>query len=165
VKVSKLKPNPNNPRLVKDSRFALLVKSIQELPKMMPLSPIIVDENFMVLSGNMRLKAIQHLGMKEIPDDWVVQDKHLTEDEKKRIVIAANVSFGEMDWSIIEESWSTEPLAEWGLEIPDFGKHVEFDAKQPVNQWFINIECANESETKSLYDEFLERGLKVKIIQ
>lgn len=160
MKVSKLKPNPNNPRLVKDNRFALLVKSIQELPKMMPLAPIIVDENFMVLSGNMRLKAIQHLGMKEIPDDWVVQDKNLTEDEKKRIVIAANVSFGEMDWDVIKSDWSTEPIEEWGLELPNFDDGILPDAftlkdgeKAPFQQMTFTL--------ADVQAETIKRALKV----
>ena len=71
MKLSELKINPDNPRIIKDDRYKKLVKSVSEFPKMMKLRPIIIDGSNMVLGGNMRLKALQELKFKEIPDDWV----------------------------------------------------------------------------------------------
>ncbi len=125
IKVSTLKKNPQNPRQIKGERLELLKRSITEFEKMMPLQPIVVDETNTVLSGNMRLAAIKALGLKEIPDGWVKQADDLTEDEKRRLVITANSSFGEYDWDILANEWTDAPLADWGLDIPGFDSFIE----------------------------------------
>ena len=120
IKLSTIKVNPDNPRIIKDDKFRKLVKSIEEFPKMMKLRPIIVDGNNIVLGGNMRLKALQELKYKEIPDEWVKQANELTEDEKKRFIIADNVSFGEHDWEVLSNEWNVEDLEAWGVDLPVF---------------------------------------------
>ena len=120
MKVSKIKPNPNNPRIIKDERFAKLVQSIKDFPKMMELRPMVINSDNIVLGGNMRLKAITELGMKEIPDSWVKKATDLTEEEARRFIIADNVGFGEHDWEVLANEWNMDELTEWGLEIPDF---------------------------------------------
>lgn len=119
MKLSEIKTNPNNPRIIKDDRFKKLVNSIKEFPKMMELRPIIIDSNNMVLGGNMRLKALKEAGYKEIPDEWVKSAETLTEDEKKRFIIADNVGFGEHDWEMLKSEWDVEELESWGLDVPD----------------------------------------------
>ena len=125
MKLSSLKPNPNNPRLIKDERFVKLVQSIKDFPKMMELRPMVIDKDNIVLGGNMRLKAIAELGMKEIPDSWVKKATDLTEDEVRRFIIADNVGFGEHDWDMLANDWDMKELEEWGLEIPDFVNKAE----------------------------------------
>lgn len=120
MKVSKIKPNPNNPRIIKDERFAKLVQSIKDFPKMMELRPMVINSDNIVLGGNMRLKAITELGMKEIPDSWVKKATDLTEEEARRFIIADNVGFGEHDWEVLANEWNMDELTDWGLEIPDF---------------------------------------------
>jgi len=120
IKISKIKSNSNNPRIIKDDKFKKLCKSISELPKMMELRPIVVDENFVVQGGNMRLKALTELGYKELPDEWVKQAKDFTEDELKEFIIKDNVGFGEWDWSDLANQWDAEKLTEWGLDIIGF---------------------------------------------
>jgi hypothetical protein len=117
MKLSEIKPNPNNPRIIKDDNFKKLVKSIEEFPKMMALRPIVVDEDGMVLGGNMRLKALQHLRFKDIPDEWVKRAADLTEDEQRRFIIADNVSGGEWDVDDLSANWDRQELEDWGLEI------------------------------------------------
>ena len=117
MKLSEIKPNPNNPRVIKDYQFEKLCKSIQEFPKMMELRPIIVDDNNTVLGGNMRLRALQKLGYKDIPDTWVKKASELTEEEKRRFVIADNVNAGEWDWDTLANEWDAEELEEWGVEL------------------------------------------------
>lgn len=119
MKLSKIKPNPDNPRIIKDSNFEKLCNSIKEFPKMMSLRPIVVDNSNMVLGGNMRLKALQHLGFKEIPDDWVKCADELTEQEQRRFIIADNVSGGEWNTEDLAADWDKVELEEWGLEIAD----------------------------------------------
>jgi len=117
MKLSSIKPNPNNPRVIKDDSFNKLCKSIQDFPKMMSLRPIVVDNNMMILGGNMRFKALQHLGFKEIPDEWVKRAEDLTEDEARRFIIVDNVSGGEWDVEDLSNNWDRTDLEEWGLEL------------------------------------------------
>ncbi len=117
MKVSQIKSNPNNPRVIKDDRFRKLVKSIEEFPKMMELRPMVVNADNIVLGGNMRLKALKELGYTDIPDEWVKRADELTEDETRRFIIADNVGFGEHDWDLLANEWKSEELAEWGLDV------------------------------------------------
>jgi len=118
VKLSEIKSNPNNPRIIKDDKFSKLVKSIQDFPKMLEIRPIVVNADMIVLGGNMRLKACRQAGLKEVP---VIFAHDLTEEEQKQFIIKDNVGFGEWDWDILANEWDAEQVAEWGLDIPDFG--------------------------------------------
>ena len=117
IKLSDIKSNPNNPRLIKDEKFKKLVNSIKEFPKMMDLRPIIIDNDSMILGGNMRLKALLELKYSEVPNEWIKKAKDLTEEETRRFVIADNVAFGEHDWDILANEWDSEELIEWGLDV------------------------------------------------
>jgi len=141
MKLSSLKPNPNNPRLIKDERFVKLVQSIKDFPKMMELRPMVIDKDNIVLGGNMRLKAIQELGMKEIPDDWVKKASELTEEEKKRFVITDNNSFGEYDWDIIANEWGDLPIEDWGVDLPNTEYNPENKEKEIDNSLSTEHEC------------------------
>jgi hypothetical protein len=120
MKLSEIKANPNNPRVIKDDRFKKLVKSIQDFPKMMALRPMVVNADNIVLGGNMRLKALKELGYKDIPDEWVKRAEDLTEDEARRFIIADNVGFGEHDWEMLANEWDVDELSEWGLDCGGF---------------------------------------------
>jgi site-specific DNA-methyltransferase (adenine-specific) len=118
VKLSEIKSNPNNPRIIKDDKFRKLVNSIQEFPKMLEIRPIVVNADMIVLGGNMRLKACKEAGLKEVP---VIFAHDLTDEEQKQFIIKDNVGFGEWDWDMIANEWDEVQLQEWGLDIPDFG--------------------------------------------
>jgi DNA modification methylase len=118
VKISEVKSNPNNPRLIKDDKFAKLVKSIKEFPKMLEIRPIVVNADMIVLGGNMRLKACKEAGLKEVT---IIFADDLTEDEQKQFIIKDNVGFGEWDWEQLANEWDANNLQDWGLDIPDFG--------------------------------------------
>jgi DNA modification methylase len=118
VKLSEVKSNPNNPRIIKDDKFTKLVKSIKEFPKMLEIRPIVVNADMIVLGGNMRLKACKEAGLKEVP---VIFAHDLTEEEQKQFIIKDNVGFGEWDWDMIANEWDAAEIQEWGLDIPDFG--------------------------------------------
>lgn len=117
MKINLIKPNPNNPRVIKDDKFKKLVQSIKDFPQMLELRPIVIDENNIVLGGNMRLKACQELGLKDVP---TIYAKDLTEDQKKEFIIKDNVGFGEWNWDSLANSWDDEKLVEWGLDLPNF---------------------------------------------
>jgi len=120
IKLSKIKLNKDNPRFVRDDRFEKLVKSIKNFPEMMKLRPIIVDENNVILGGNMRFRALQIAGYKEVPEEWVKKASDLTEEQKKEFIIKDNVGFGEWDLDEIANSWDDKLLEEWGFELPAF---------------------------------------------
>jgi len=141
MKLSSLKPNPNNPRLIKDERFAKLVQSIKDFPKMMELRPMVIDKDNIVLGGNMRLKAIAELGMKVVPDSWVKKATDLTEDEVRRFIIADNVGFGEHDWDIIANEWGDLPIEDWGVDLPNTEYNPENKEKEIDNSLSTEHEC------------------------
>ena len=122
IKLSNIKPNPDNPRLIKDHRFDKLCENIKKYPKFLEKRPMVIDswDNPIVLGGNQRLRALQELGYKEIPDEWVQESKDFTEEEKRAFIIIDNVSFGEEDWSKLANEWNETELIEWGLDIPGF---------------------------------------------
>lgn len=121
MKVSDLKNNPTNPRVIKDEKFKKLVKSLQEFPEMMEKRPMVcvtdIDGKIYPLGGNMRLKAIKELQMKEIPDNWVQMADDWTEDQRKEFIIKDNVGFGEWDFEELH-GWDVEQLEGWGLDMP-----------------------------------------------
>jgi len=119
MQIKDIKLNPKNPRIIKDARFQKLVKSIEEFPEMMKLRPIVVDNDGMILGGNMRYKAIQHLGYKEIPDEWVKRTDELTEEQKKRFIIADNAPYGDWDWDLLANEWDLQKIEEWGIDFPE----------------------------------------------
>jgi DNA modification methylase len=132
VKISEVKPNPKNPRIITDGKFQKLVKSIQEFPDMLNKRPLIVftdvDDKYVVLGGNMRLKACKEIGLKEIPiivaDEW-------TEEQKNEFLIKDNVGFGEWDWDSLANEWDVEKLDDWGLDLPiDLSVQEELEAEE-----------------------------------
>lgn len=133
VDIKKVKLNPNNPRFIKDDKFKKLVRSVQELPKMLEKRPIVVDENMIVLGGNMRLKACIEAGLKEV---WIDDCEDWTEDEKRQFIIKDNVSGGEWDWDMLFNAWDAEELDDWGLDLPEWTKEeteVEEDEAPEVS--------------------------------
>jgi hypothetical protein len=125
IKLSSIKPNPDNPRVIRDEKFERLKQSIQDFPKMMSLRPMVVDDQGIILGGNMRLKALQDLGFKEVPKEWVKQAAELTDEEKQRFIIADNVGFGDWQWDMLNSSWDVDQLAEWGMDIPKWSLGVD----------------------------------------
>ena len=120
-KITEIKPNPKNPRIIKDEKFAKLVQSIKDFPEMLEKRPLVcftdTDGKLVVLGGNMRLKAAKEVGLKELPvmlaDDW-------TEEQKQQFLIKDNVGFGEWNWEELQQDWDAQQLQEWGLDVPYF---------------------------------------------
>ena len=115
VKTKDIHANENNPRILKDDKFKKLVKSIKDFPEMLEIRPVVVNNEMMVLGGNMRLRAIQEIGLKEVP---VIKAENLTEEQQREFLIKDNVGFGEWDWDALANDWNPEELNEWGLDVP-----------------------------------------------
>jgi site-specific DNA-methyltransferase (adenine-specific) len=124
--IGKIKANPNNPRTIKDDKFFKLVQSLKDLPEMAKVRPVVVNQDMVVLGGNMRLKAMKEAGWKEAPVEIVDWD----EDKQRQFIIKDNVGFGEWDWEMLANQWDAEQLDDWGLDIPAFDDPKKLKAKE-----------------------------------
>lgn len=115
TKISEIKLNPNNPRLIKDDKFKKLVKSIQDFPEMLDIRPIVVNSDMVILGGNMRFKACKEAGLKEVP---IIVADNLTEEQQREFLIKDNTSGGEWDFEMLANEWDVEKLEDWGLDVP-----------------------------------------------
>ena len=156
VKISEVKLNPNNPRLIKDDKFNKLVQSIKDFPEMLNIRPIVVNKDMIILGGNMRYKACKEAGLKEVP--VIITD--LSEDKQREFLIKDNTSGGEWDWEVLANEWDAEQLEEWGLDMPkekDLNEEDLFDIEIPFytpSKIVPDVnELANLDKTKSLIDK------------
>lgn len=153
VPIAKLRANPKNPRVMRDEKFAKLKKSIQDFPDMLNYRSIVAvtdtDGKYMVLGGNMRLRALQDLGIKEVP---VMLADHWTAEQREEFVIKDNVGFGEWDWDQLANEWDGEQLADWGLDVPkvsDFSTaNEEIDVDALDGEMFIKLKYTEEDYWK-----------------
>ena len=150
MRLKDIKPNPDNPRVLRGDKFQKLKQSITEFPKMLSLRPLVIDENNVVLGGNMRLKALQELGFTEVDEAWVKRSSDLTEDEKKRFIIADNVAFGQWDWDTLANDWDVVDLEAWGLEIPNWSAGSELNTMNE-DELDINEEFDPVGNSKGLH--------------
>lgn len=125
-KISEIKLNPNNPRLIKDDKFKKLVQSIKDFPEMLSIRPIVVNQDMIILGGNMRFRACKEAGIKEVP--VIITD--LPEDKQREFLIKDNTSGGEWDWDMIANEWDADELEAWGLDLPVFDIKDEGTAEE-----------------------------------
>jgi ParB-like chromosome segregation protein Spo0J len=164
VKINSIKTNQKNPRLIKDDKFKKLVNSIKEFPQMLELRPIVVDENNIILGGNMRHKACIEAGLKEV---YIVQAKDLTEQQKDEFIVKDNVGFGEWDWNILANEWDTEKLQDWGLDLPIFkdDENELKDLSSTIDNLFrIEIICKDEEHQENSYNKLIEEGYECRLL-
>jgi ParB-like chromosome segregation protein Spo0J len=165
VKISEVKNNPNNPRVIKDDKFEKLVNSIKEFPKMLEIRPIVVNDDMIVLGGNMRLKACKAAGLKEVP---IIKASELTEDEQKQFIIKDNVSGGEWDWEALAVDWNADELEEWGLDVPKFAEAEENESKDLSNElketFEVIVSCTDEKNQEQVYNKLIGEGLVCRVL-
>ncbi len=160
--ISQLKPNPRNPRVLRDEKFLKLKNSISEFPDMLNYRAIVAvtdtDGKYTVLGGNMRLRALQDLGIKEVP---VMLADHWTAEQREEFIIKDNVGFGEWDWSALANEWDAGQLSEWGLDLPK--DPIEPEENEEYSPGFkLVIECATEQQQREYYDEITKLGIECK---
>jgi ParB-like chromosome segregation protein Spo0J len=129
VDIAEIKPNPSNPRLIKDDKFHKLVQSLKDFPEMASVRPIVVNQNMVILGGNMRFKAMKEAKWKEIPVEIVDWD----EAKQREFIIKDNVSFGEWDWDDLANNWDAADLSDWGLDIPQIMADVDYSILDDEN--------------------------------
>jgi ParB-like chromosome segregation protein Spo0J len=164
VNINEIKPNPQNPRVIKDDKFKKLVQSIKEFPEMLNIRPIVVNKDMIVLGGNMRLKACREAGLKEIP---IIYAENLDEDKQREFIIKDNVGFGEWDWVMLANEWDAEKLTDWGLDLPIF-KDDENELKDLSstidNLYRIEIVCKDEEHQENSYNKLIEEGYECRLL-
>jgi len=132
VKITELKVNEKNPRIIKDEKFKKLVKSIKDFPEMLSIRPIVVDEQMMVLGGNMRYKACLDSGLKEV---YILKVSNLTEDQKNEFIIKDNSSFGEWDWNLLKDNWDLQVFTDWaGMDHIQWGNDDKLNTVNKGNE-------------------------------
>ena len=163
VKLSEVKLNPNNPRLIKDDKFKKLVQSIKDFPEMLNIRPIVVNQDMIILGGNMRYKACKEAGLKEVP--IIITD--LTEEQQREFLIKDNTSGGEWDWEVLANEWDTDKLQDWGLDLPIF-KDDENELKDLSstidNLYRIEIICKDEEHQENSYNKLIEEGYECRLL-
>jgi hypothetical protein len=169
IKISEIKLNPNNPRLIKDDKFKKLVKSIQDFPEMLDIRPIVVNSDMIILGGNMRFKACKEAGLKEIP---VIVADNLTEEQQREFLIKDNTSGGEWDFEMLANEWDVDQLEEWGLDIPVFDINNEVDGEgnfddpgiSNKNQYGVIVVCESAGSQESVFNDLTKMGFNCKIV-
>ena len=133
----------------------------------MPLRPIVIDENKIILGGNMRFKALKELGYKEVPADWIKAAKDLTEEQKKEFIIKDNVGFGSWDFDVLANEWDSDLLEGWGLDLPNF----ESELNEPADlsddlsiSYVVEITAENEEEQEKIYNDLINKGYQCRVL-
>ena len=164
VSISQVKTNPNNPRLIKDDKFKKLVSSIKEFPEMLEIRPIVVDNDNIVLGGNMRLRACKEAGLKEV---HIIKADQLTEKQQREFIIKDNVGFGEWDWDDLANEWDVDELEDWGLDLPvllNEDSEIKDISDTIDNLYRIEIICKDEEHKENTYNKLIEQGHECRIL-
>ena len=173
-KTSEIRLNPANPRIIRDEKYRVLVRSVAQFPKMLDKRGIVVDGSKMILGGNQRWRAILDiLKMPEseltallngdaetfarweilrekqaVPENWIVDGSDMTDDEIRRFIIADNVEMGEHDWDMLANQWDADDLANWGVDVPGFddysGKNKEIDTDAMADEMILSFKFQPE---------------------
>lgn len=158
VKITEVKVNPNNPRFIKDKNFEKLVNSVREFPEMLEIRPIVVNADMIVLGGNMRLKAYQEAGIKEVP---IIIADNLTQDRQREFLIKDNLSGGEWDMDILANEWDIEELENWGLDLKFPIDEVDDEPEEEqtyISSYKFEVSCNTEKEKNKLMADLLLKG-------
>jgi ParB-like chromosome segregation protein Spo0J len=163
VKITEIKVNPSNPRIIKDEKFKKLVKSIQDFPEMSEIRPIVVNRDMVILGGNMRFKAMKDAGWKDVP---VIVADNLTPEQEREFLIKDNTSGGEWDWEMLAMDWDASQLEEWGMDLPNLLDPSEQDdlSDKIKEKYLIEIECEDETRQEQVYNKLIGEGFKCRIL-
>ena len=167
LKISAVKPNTDNPRVIRDNKFQKLVASIKEFPEMLKLRPIVVNKDMIILGGNMRYKACIEAGLREV---WVLKAADLTKEQENEFIVKDNVGFGEWDWDVLANEWDVKELEEWGLdgfpfEDNEIKEKEDIDLSDKIKEIFeVIITCGNESEQEATFEELTKKGYICRVL-
>jgi hypothetical protein len=121
IPISKFKQNPDNPRTIKKDQLEKLKRSIKSFPEMMEKRPMVCvtdeDGKLYPLGGNMRLRAIKEMGLKEVPETWVALADEWTEEQRREFIIKDNANLGDWNLDDLQENWDLDLISEWGVDL------------------------------------------------
>ena len=171
-KISEIKLLENNPRTISDRQFKILCTSIKKNIDYFEARPLILSDRtgeLVVIAGNQRYKAAEHLGLKEVPTYLM---KNLTEETEREIVIRDNISNGDWDFDLLANEWNTEELEDWGLEGFPFEEVTELESEDDLkdlsssinNLYRIEVICSDEEEQENTYNKLLEQGFECRLL-
>lgn len=160
--INKLKTNPSNPRAIRKDQLDKLVKSLREFPEMLEARPIVVDPDFVVLGGNMRLKAAQLAGLTEVP----VYVASWEEAKHKEFIIKDNLAFGEWDWDMLANEWDAEELDDWGMILPvENDEPSDTDLSDKIEELYrVEVVCTSEEEQEAAYNQITNLGYACRLL-
>ena len=160
--INKLKTNPSNPRAIRKDQLDKLVKSLREFPEMLEARPIVVDPDFVVLGGNMRLKAAQLAGLTEVP----VYVASWEEAKHKEFIIKDNLAFGEWDWDMLANEWDAEDLDDWGMILPvENDEPSDTDLSDKIEELYrVEVVCTSEEEQEAAYNQIINLGYECRLL-
>jgi hypothetical protein len=170
IKITKLVGNtgqieglPKNPRFIRDDKFAKLVQSIKDDPEMLDLRELLViphGKEYVVIGGNMRLRAMIECGHKEAP--CKVLDKATPPEKLRAYAAKDNVGFGEWDWDALANEWDAGELSAWGLDLPKDPLPVDEDQEDYMPGFRLVIECTSEAQQQQYFKEITNLGIECK---
>lgn len=158
---------PKNPRFIRDERFNALKKSIEDAPEMLALRELIVypfNGKYVVIGGNMRLRACKDLGYKELP--CKILDVETPPEKLREYAIKDNIGFGQDDFDILADEWNQDELNDWGMELPDFNveeEPTEDEYESKDLQFVVEVVCKDEQEQNSVFSELDAKGYEVRL--
>jgi len=167
IDIKKVIKNPENPRIIRDTKYHKLVKSIKEFPEMLKLRPIVVNNDMVVLGGNMRLRACKEAGLKEV---WIMKADNLTPMQEREFIVKDNVNFGEWDWDLLANEWNSVELEDWGMDnwqnMDDIDGFTESkDLSDNIESSYrLEVELENEIEQEKLYNELINKGFICRLL-
>lgn len=173
IRLDSLFSNPNNPRVIKDHKFDKLVDNIRRYPALLGVRPIVAEsrKNPMILGGNMRFTALQHIGYVKIPESWVRYADELTPEECQAFIILDNVGFGEWDMEALANEWSADQLSDWGVDLPRLDTDMEEDEEQEDNTvsqakktYKLEVFFGDESDLTTVHSYLVNKGYRCKIV-
>ncbi len=145
LKLSEIKANKENPRILKDEKYRQLKKSIQDFPEMLELREIVVDENYVILGGNMRYKVLKDLKFETVNAKIVTG---LSDEQKKEFIVKDNVNVGDWDFELLS-SWDSDSLKDWGLDLEfDTYENSEIDVYSYPDKIKMIFEFTQEEYSK-----------------
>lgn len=172
INIQEVKTNPNNPRIIKDYKYKKLLNSIKESPTFMQINTLKLDEDFMLLAGNMRHRVCKELGWKEVPVNIFTRDmaeknnkerlamglkEASYEDQCKEFMIKDNVSFGEWEWDVLGNEWNVDELDHWNLSLPTFNENISYE---PVLTPSFDGKQLTEEQYEKKKDELENKNLQ-----
>jgi ParB-like chromosome segregation protein Spo0J len=144
-----IKENPKNPRTIKKDKFDKLVNSIKSFPEMLQIRPLVINQDNVVLGGNMRLKALKKANITDVPVtivDWDI-------DKQSEFIIKDNLSYGDWDTDAIANEWDLIELENWGFDLPTDANELTLSNANDTIEYKASIECNTADDLKSLMHE------------